>query len=276
MPKKTAAVSGVGRQHHGHAVAALDAVLLQHGRGLVGHVLQLAPDKLAARAVEALPDHRRLLARMLVADVVGDVVSGRDVPAVRAAHLGVSLVVAHGSSEGDAEEPTPSRPVPSIARAPGGRTKRRRRRRDCHRCHATNASAIAPTTADQQTAVAKRPLTTENTPNSVRNAVAQVPAVHWTIPAIPCFEDDNGGRAALVDPSEVARPPASGGICARGREAVGVPADVHAHRRHHAIYRSAATTSTGATEPCVPVCRPTRWITRGYCGARLRRFDARP
>ena len=58
-------------------------------RGLVGEVLELAPVELARRPVVALPDHRRLVARVLVADVRGDVVALGDAPLV----LGAQLVV---------------------------------------------------------------------------------------------------------------------------------------------------------------------------------------
>ena len=54
---------------------------------LVGEVLQLAPGQVAARTVEALPHHGRLVARVLVADVGGDVVALGHVPLVVGAEL---------------------------------------------------------------------------------------------------------------------------------------------------------------------------------------------
>jgi hypothetical protein len=78
---------GRGREDDGDAVAALHAVLHQPVRGLVGKVLQLAPAQLAGRAVVALPDHRRLVARVLVAHVGGDVVALGHAPFVLGARL---------------------------------------------------------------------------------------------------------------------------------------------------------------------------------------------
>ena len=64
---------------------------------LVGEVLQLAPVELAHGAVEALPDHRSLVARMPVADVGGDVVPRRHLPAMGRAQLVVALLCSRGS-----------------------------------------------------------------------------------------------------------------------------------------------------------------------------------
>src|SRR5207245_842729 len=49
-------------------------------RRLIREILELSPDQLAIRAVEALPDHRRLVARMLIADVRDDVVAVGHLP----------------------------------------------------------------------------------------------------------------------------------------------------------------------------------------------------
>src|SRR5207253_1991632 len=76
-----------GRQDHGDAVAALDAVRCERVGRLIREVLQLAPVELTNRAVEALPDHRLLVARVLVADVGGDVVARRHLPPMRGAYL---------------------------------------------------------------------------------------------------------------------------------------------------------------------------------------------
>src|SRR3954464_7482074 len=84
------------RQHHRNAVAPGHAARGERLRGLVREVLQLAPVELARRAVEALPDHRRLVARMLVADVRGDAVALRHVPAMVRAELLVARP-AHGT-----------------------------------------------------------------------------------------------------------------------------------------------------------------------------------
>src|SRR3954454_6578818 len=88
---------GRRRQHHRDAVAPRHAAGGERLRGLVREVLQLAPIELARRAVEALPDHRRLVARMLVADVRGDVVALRHVPAMGRAELLIARP-AHGTS----------------------------------------------------------------------------------------------------------------------------------------------------------------------------------
>src|SRR3954451_16485932 len=63
------------RQHDCDAVAACDAVIGEPVRGLVGEILEIAPAELARRPVVALPDHRRLVARVLFADVPDDVVA---------------------------------------------------------------------------------------------------------------------------------------------------------------------------------------------------------
>ena len=57
------------RQHDRNAIAALDAELAEQVRRLVRKVLELAPRQLPMGAVEALPHHRELVARVLVADV---------------------------------------------------------------------------------------------------------------------------------------------------------------------------------------------------------------
>ena len=79
------------RQQRRDAVAALDAVGLEHVREPVREVLQLAEADPALVALPVLPDHREPVALVLVADVAGDVVALRHLPAVRRAHL---LVVA--------------------------------------------------------------------------------------------------------------------------------------------------------------------------------------
>ncbi len=71
------------RGDHRNPVAALHAVSSQHVCGPGGERLQLAPAHPALVAAEVLPDHRRLVAGMLVADVGGDVVAVGDAPAVR-------------------------------------------------------------------------------------------------------------------------------------------------------------------------------------------------
>src|SRR5689334_21588645 len=71
------------------AVAALHYVLGEPVSRLGGEVLHLAPCQLARRAVVALPDHRGLVTRVLVADVGRDVVALGHVPLV----LGTELVV---------------------------------------------------------------------------------------------------------------------------------------------------------------------------------------
>src|SRR5205085_12383350 len=78
---------GGRRQNDGDAIASLHAVSCEHVRSLVGKILQLAPVELAQRAVEALPDHRGLVARMLVAYVGGDVVPRRHLPTVSRADV---------------------------------------------------------------------------------------------------------------------------------------------------------------------------------------------
>jgi hypothetical protein len=78
-----------GRQHDRDAVDALHARRRERVRGLRGEVLQLSPRHVAPLAVKALVDHRQSLARVLVADVGGDVVARRDLPAV----LGDRLLV---------------------------------------------------------------------------------------------------------------------------------------------------------------------------------------
>jgi hypothetical protein len=75
------------RQNDGDAVAPLNAVSREHVRSLVCEILKLAPIKLAYRPVEALPDHRRLVTRVLVAHVGRDVVSRRDLPPVSRADV---------------------------------------------------------------------------------------------------------------------------------------------------------------------------------------------
>ena len=63
------------RQHHRDAVAALHPGRGQRVRRLGGQRLELAPVHVAPRPVEALPDHRELVGRVLVADVGRDVVA---------------------------------------------------------------------------------------------------------------------------------------------------------------------------------------------------------
>ena len=72
------------------AVADLDPVLPEDAREPVACVLQLAPRHLPLVAAEVLPQHRELVGRVLVADVLGDVVAVGDDPLVR----GDRLVVA--------------------------------------------------------------------------------------------------------------------------------------------------------------------------------------
>jgi hypothetical protein len=78
---------GRRRQHDGHAVAALDPKLTEQVGRLVREVLELSPGQLAVGAVEALPHHRELVARVLVTHVGGDVVARRHVPAMLCANL---------------------------------------------------------------------------------------------------------------------------------------------------------------------------------------------
>src|SRR5262249_32150922 len=80
---------GLGRRRKddGDAVALLDPESTQGVGRLVREVLQLAPRELALRPVEALPDQRRLVARMLVANIVRDVVPLGHAPAVCGAEL---------------------------------------------------------------------------------------------------------------------------------------------------------------------------------------------
>ena len=78
---------GRRRQHDGDPVTALDAAGGERVGRPVRQILQLSPRQLAGGAVVALPDHRRLVARVLVADVGGDVVALRHHPAVGGADL---------------------------------------------------------------------------------------------------------------------------------------------------------------------------------------------
>ena len=73
---------GSRRQDDRDTVSPRDAARRERVGRLIGEILKLAPVELPHRAVEALPDHRLLVARMLVADVGGDVVAGRHVPSV--------------------------------------------------------------------------------------------------------------------------------------------------------------------------------------------------
>jgi hypothetical protein len=79
------------RQDYRYAVAARDAVRDEQVRGLVRQVLELAPAELAAFAVVALVNHCELVARVLVADVRGDVVALGHAPLVRVADLLVAV-----------------------------------------------------------------------------------------------------------------------------------------------------------------------------------------
>ncbi len=92
---------GRGREDHRDPVAPADPVRAQQVRRLVGEVLELAPVELAGRSVVALPHHRRLVARVLVAAVGGDVVALRHVPLVLRARLLVRL--------DHVRQPTPAR-----------------------------------------------------------------------------------------------------------------------------------------------------------------------
>ena len=89
-PKKIAAASGVGGSTTATRSPRSTPRAGERVRRPVREVLQLAPDELPRRAVEALPDHRRLVARMLVAHVGGDVVPRRHLPAVGRADLVVA------------------------------------------------------------------------------------------------------------------------------------------------------------------------------------------
>jgi hypothetical protein len=71
---------GPGSEKHRDAVTDLDAVRAKDAREPVARVLELAPADLAPVAAVVLPQHRELLRRVLVADVLGDVVALRDVP----------------------------------------------------------------------------------------------------------------------------------------------------------------------------------------------------
>ena len=94
VPKKTAAVSGVG----GSTTATRSPRSTPWSRRTLAAWLERScssPQVTSRRrAVEALPDHRRLVARVLVADVGGDVVALGDVPPCSAQSL---LVAAHGA-----------------------------------------------------------------------------------------------------------------------------------------------------------------------------------
>src|SRR5512133_179175 len=76
--------SGLGgwRQDDRHAVSTLDPVRSERVCSLVREILKLTPDELPVRPVEALPHHRRLVTRMLVADVGSEVVARRHNPAM--------------------------------------------------------------------------------------------------------------------------------------------------------------------------------------------------
>ncbi len=138
---------GRGGEDHRDPVALADPVLAQHVGRLVGEVLELAPVELAGGAVVALPDHRRLVARVLVADVGGDVVALGHAPLVLGARLLVGLD--RGSarrrrhrlsscSGGLARHYPRSRPI-ALRRRTGGARRRRaprsRPRRPRHVAH---------------------------------------------------------------------------------------------------------------------------------------------
>ena len=120
VPKKIAAVSGVGGRTTATRSPLLDPVLAKQVRRLVREVLQLAPVELAGGAVVALPDHRRLVARVLVADVGGDVVALGHAPLVLGARLLVGLdpdsVVVIGSPLANSPRPYPGQPRSSHPR----------------------------------------------------------------------------------------------------------------------------------------------------------------
>ena len=82
---------GLGRrgEQHRDTVALLYTVGAQHVREPVRELLQLAPLDAPDGPVEVLVDHRELVRRVLVADVLGDVVALGDVPLV----VGDSLLV---------------------------------------------------------------------------------------------------------------------------------------------------------------------------------------
>ena len=82
---------GGGGQDDRDPVAPRHPSRRERVRRLVREVLELSPVELPRRAVEALPDHRRLVARMLVAHVGGDVVARRHLPAMGCAQLLVAL-----------------------------------------------------------------------------------------------------------------------------------------------------------------------------------------
>ena len=121
--------SGLGRrrQHDGDAVTAPDAAIGERMRRLVREILELAPGQLPRRAVEALPDHRPLVARMLVADVGGDVVARRHLPPVRGADLLVARrahAYSHSASTSHRRGRVDRRPISQ--RAPVGLAGRAR------------------------------------------------------------------------------------------------------------------------------------------------------
>ena len=93
VPKKTAAVSGVG----GSTTATRSPRSTPWSRRTLAAWLERSCSSpqvdVAASAVEALPDHGLLVARVLVADVGGDVVALGHVPLVLGAEL---VVAAHG------------------------------------------------------------------------------------------------------------------------------------------------------------------------------------
>ena len=81
---------GRRRQNDRDPVALRDTPCGERVRRLVRQVLQLAPLELSGRAVEALPNHRRLVTWVLVADVGRDVVPRRHLPAMACADLVVA------------------------------------------------------------------------------------------------------------------------------------------------------------------------------------------
>lgn len=70
-------------------------MLLEQVRGLIRHVLELAPAQRAELTVEALVHHRELVGRVLVAAVSGDVVALGNAPHVLCTDV---LVTDHESS----------------------------------------------------------------------------------------------------------------------------------------------------------------------------------
>jgi hypothetical protein len=82
---------GQRRQHSRDPVTALDAVSCQGVCRLIREILEFAPGQLAVRAVEALPDHCELVARMTITNIVCNVVSRRHIPTVKGPRFVIAI-----------------------------------------------------------------------------------------------------------------------------------------------------------------------------------------